>query len=57
MLRVRGRKAANADVRGETGRLPLRHAVQRRVLRAVALVADRGDIERPQGLLADGLHK
>ena len=31
-------------------------AVQRGLLRAVALVVDRGAIRRPLGLPADGLH-
>ena len=34
----------------------LHQAVQRGLLRAVALVVDRGAIRRPLGLPADGLH-
>lgn len=42
---------------GEEGRGVLLHqAVQRSLLRAVALVLDRGAIRRPLGLPADGLH-
>ena len=42
---------------GEEGRGVLLHqSVQRGLLRAVALVVDRGAIRRPLGLRADGLH-
>ena len=42
---------------GEEGRSVLLHqAVQRGLLRAVALVVDRGAIRRPLGLPASGLH-
>ena len=37
-------------------RMPLHQAVQRGLLRAMALVVQRGAIRRPLGLLADGLH-
>jgi len=41
----------------EEGRRVLLHqAVQRGLFRAVALVVDRGAIQRPLGLPADGLH-
>ena len=42
---------------GEEGRSVLLHqAVQRGLLRAVALVVNRGAIRRPLGLPASGLH-
>ena len=40
----------------EAGCVLLHQAVQRGLLRAVALVMDRGAIRRPLGLPADGLH-
>jgi hypothetical protein len=42
--------------RDEAGRVLLHQAVQRGLLRAVALVVDRGAIGGPLGLPADGLH-
>ena len=42
---------------GEEGRgVLLNQPVQRGLFRAVAFVVDRGNIERPAGLLVDGLH-
>jgi hypothetical protein len=40
----------------EAGYVLLHQVVQRGLLRAVALVMDRGAIRRPLGLPADGLH-
>ena len=47
---------AGLGVGDEAGRVLLHQAVQRGLLRAVALVVDRGAIRRPLGLPADGLH-
>ncbi len=47
---------AGLGVGDEAGRMLLHQAVQRGLLRAVALVVDRGAIRRPLGLPADGLH-
>jgi hypothetical protein len=47
---------AGFGVGDEAGRVLLHQAVQRGLLRAVALVVDRGAIGRPLGLPADGLH-
>jgi hypothetical protein len=53
------RKAAGADrcLGDEGSGVPLHQAVQRGLLRAVALAVDLGDIRRPMGLPADGLHE
>jgi hypothetical protein len=47
---------AGLGVGDEAGRVLLHQAVQRGLLRSVALVVDRGAIGRPLGLLSRGLH-
>jgi hypothetical protein len=47
---------AGLGVGHEAGRVLLHNAVQRGLLRAMALVVDRGASWRPLGLPADGLH-
>jgi hypothetical protein len=48
---------AGLGVCDEACRVLLHHAVQRALLRSVALVVDRGAIQRPLGLPADGSHE
>ena len=48
--------SAGFSVRDEAGRMLLHLAVQRSLLRALALVVDRGAVRRPLGRSADGLH-
>ena len=47
---------AGFGVGDKTGRVLLHQAVQRGLIRSMALVVDRGAIGRPLGLPADGLH-
>jgi hypothetical protein len=47
---------AGFGVGDEAGRVLLHQAVQRRVLRAMALVVDRHALRRPLGLPGNGLH-
>ena len=47
---------AGLGVGDEAGRVLLHQAVQRGLLRSVALVAERGAIGRPLGLPAGGVH-
>jgi hypothetical protein len=48
---------AGLGVSDEAGRVLRHQAVQRGLLRSVALVVNRGAIQRPLGLPADGLHE
>jgi hypothetical protein len=48
-------RSAGFNVGDEAGRVLLQQAVQRGVLRAIALIVDRDAIRRPLGLPADGL--
>ncbi|HRZ63070.1 MAG TPA: hypothetical protein P5163_21010 [Rubrivivax sp.] len=50
------RSGAGFGVGDEAGRVLLHQTVQRRALRAMALVVERDAIRRPLGLPADGLH-
>ena len=50
------RAGTGLGVRDEAGRVLLHQAVQRGLLRAVALVVDRGAIRHPLTLQASGLH-
>jgi hypothetical protein len=50
------RSGAGLGVRNEAGRVLLHQAVQRGLRGATALVAERGAIRRPLGLLRRGLH-